>query len=247
MLRVLVPPRSSWALSLDRALNPRADTWQCRRTCGLSQNSPNSLHLAGETVPSTGIAFKSYCLPRVKFQGHCLAEPREDLQPEALSWQRLPGTLLLKCNSLLLIAVHMTPSSQRDGPGPPLLKCEGRICFWRPPCPACESLNAATALAEATALAFSACLNTCGIRLAEIRHVSVKLKMSFHSLLAFREGVWAEWITIKQGRQMFAFFFFFSLGEGGVTVIKVKFDFSLRRSFIAPACRLLLSAFGCSL
>lgn len=76
--------------------------------------------------------------------------------------------------------------------------------------------------------------------------MSVKLKMSFHSLLAFREGVWAEWITIKQGMQTFAVFFF-SLGEDGVTVIKVKFSFFFCRSFVTPACRLLLSAFSSSL
>lgn len=71
-------------------------TWQCRRTCQLFRNSPYPLHLAGETMLSKWISFKSYCPPRIKFPGCWSAKPHEDLQLEALSWQHLPRDLAVK-------------------------------------------------------------------------------------------------------------------------------------------------------
>lgn len=77
-----------------------------------------------------------------------------------------------------------------------LQRDECRRCFPSPPLPICGFLNATTVLAEASALEFSAwvCLNV--IRLAAIQRVCTT-ENGYHSLLAFREGVWAEWTAIK--------------------------------------------------
>lgn len=117
-LGVLVPWCSSWAPSFHRAFKPLGTHLGGTGGHALSQNSPNPLHLAGDRVLSTGMSFKSCCPPRDKFPGLWSAEPYKDLQPEALPWQCLPGTLLLKCDSPLLITIHATPFSRRDAPRP---------------------------------------------------------------------------------------------------------------------------------